>query len=268
MNHPRPFDEVTSVTPTATGFTADLDPLWTVLGKPNGGYLQAVMARAATSVASHPHVVIATTHYLSAPEPARADLDVEVLRKGRSMSQVRVRLSQQGEAKVETTFGLADLSGAQGPQWTTDDVPGESPVPFEECPRLVTPREQFPVEILHQVAVHLEPSSMGFATGEPSGAGKLRGWVRLPGGAAFDPYSLLLAADVFPPAPFDIAPTGWVPTLELSTYVRALPAPGPVHVTFRASLIQGDRVDETCIVRDSAGLVVAQSHQLAAIRFG
>ena len=96
----------------------------------------------------------------------------------------------------------------------------------------------------------------------------MRGWLNLPGGQAFDPTSLLLAADALPPATADIQVTGWVPTLELSTYVRALPAPGPVYVHLAANLIHGNRFDETCTIRDSAGTVVAQSHQLAAIRLG
>jgi hypothetical protein len=35
-----------------------------------------------------------------------------------------------------------------------------------------------------------------------------------------------------------------------------------------ANLIHANRVDETCTIRDSAGTVVAQSHQLAAFRLG
>ena len=73
-------------------------------------------------------------------------------------------------------------------------------------------------------------------------------------------------ADVLPPATFDIRLTGRVPTVSLSTYVRAIPAPGPVHITPRANAIAHRRVDETCTVRDSAGQLVAQSHQLAGIR--
>jgi hypothetical protein len=36
----------------------------------------------------------------------------------------------------------------------------------------------------------------------------------------------------------------------------------------RAQLIDGGRVDESCFVWDSAGRLVAQSTQLAAIRVG
>jgi hypothetical protein len=59
-----------------------------------------------------------------------------------------------------------------------------------------------------------------------------------------------------------------VPTLELSVYVRALPAPGPVQVLQRAQLIDAQRVDETCFVWDSTGRLVAQGTQLAGIRLG
>jgi hypothetical protein len=62
--------------------------------------------------------------------------------------------------------------------------------------------------------------------------------------------------------------SGWVPTLEMTVYVRALPAPGPVRVLERAHLIEAERVDETCWVWDATGRLVAQSTQLAGIRFG
>jgi hypothetical protein len=58
-----------------------------------------------------------------------------------------------------------------------------------------------------------------------------------------------------------------VPTLSISAYVRALPAPGPVRVLHRAQLIDDDRVDEICFVWDATGRMVAQSTQLAGIRF-
>jgi hypothetical protein len=77
----------------------------------------------------------------------------------------------------------------------------------------------------------------------------------------------LFAVDAFPPATFDIAFTGWVPTLELTAYVRALPQPGPLRIQHRAQLIDDGRVDETCLVWDRTGRLVAQATQLALIRF-
>jgi hypothetical protein len=119
---------------------------------------------------------------------------------------------------------------------------------------------------MEQVDLRLEPQTQGFTTGQPAGRGELRGWLALPAGEAFDPSSLLYALDSFPPATFDIEFSGWVPTLELTAYVRAIPVPGPVRVLQRARLIDAGRVDEACFIWDSAGRLVAQGTQLAGIR--
>jgi hypothetical protein len=78
----------------------------------------------------------------------------------------------------------------------------------------------------------------------------------------------MYAVDALPPATFDIEMTGWVPTLELTVYVRALPAPGPVRVLQKAQLIDGQRVDEACWIWDGTGRLVASGTQLAGIRLG
>jgi hypothetical protein len=122
--------------------------------------------------------------------------------------------------------------------------------------------------MIEHVDVRLEPRTTGFLSGRPGGIGELRGWLALPGGEPFDPTSLLFAVDSFPPASFDVAFSGWVPTLELTAYVRALPSPGPVRVLQRARLIDGGTLDESCFVWDSAGRLVAEGSQLAAVRLG
>jgi len=261
------FEDVTRIVADGSGgFTADLDQNWSAVGNLNGGYLQAIMARAAVVEAAHPHVVAATTHFLRAPDAGAAQLVVEPLRTGRSASQVRVRLLQDGEPKVETVFMLGDLTDVSPePVFTAAGFPVRG-IAFEGLRRFTPPREAFPVELLHQMEVYIEPDSLGFTRGEPRGLGDLRGWLHLPNQVTFDPISLLQAADTFPPPTFDLDPTGWVPTFELTTYVRALPAPGPVQVLMQANLVQGDRVDETCTIWDSRGAVVAQSHQLAGVR--
>jgi hypothetical protein len=121
---------------------------------------------------------------------------------------------------------------------------------------------------MEQVDLRIEPGCLGFATGRPGGSGELRGWLALPGGADFDACSLLFALDALPPATFEIELTGWVPTLELTCYVRALPAPGPVRILQRAQLIEAQRVDEACFVWDATGRLVAHGSQLAGIKLG
>lgn len=60
--------------------------------------------------------------------------------------------------------------------------------------------------------------------------------------------------------------SGWVPTLELTTYVRGVPVPGPVRVLQKAQLVRDGRLDEACFVWDSTGRLVGTSTQLAMIR--
>jgi hypothetical protein len=109
---------------------------------------------------------------------------------------------------------------------------------------------------------------MGWTAGAPTGRGELLGRVILLDEPGFDPLSLLVAVDAFPPATFDVELSGWVPTIQLSTYVRARPADGPVVVRHRAQVIAQGRVDETTTVWDRNGSVVAQATQLAGIRLG
>jgi Thioesterase-like superfamily len=277
------FDAATAVGPAAPG-RADIggDPDvtvhdivvsadWTIGGKPNGGYLLATMGRAAgASLAAvegpvHLHPIAATATYVASPDPGPAQVAVEVLRRGRRMSQVRARLVRDGATFVEATFTLGRLDHAAEPWWT--DVAEPDLPPFDECIRLpnVGPTG-FSLPIMDMVEIRLDPAVMGFARGEPGGRGELRGWLGFADGRAPDPLALLYAIDAYPPATFDLASTGWVPTLSLSAYVRAVPAPGPLRVRQAARLVEADLVDEVCHVWDSRGRLVAQATQLAGIR--
>jgi len=264
-----PFAEVSAVAACGAGtFDAVINPEWTIGGKPNGGYLLAILGRAAVSVSAHGHVIAASAHYLHAPSPGPVVIDAEPLRDGRSTSQIRARLSQDGQVCVEALLTTSTLDTNTAPHWHRG-VPQISQVPYEDCYRL---NPQLPdgsrVAMMDQIELRLEPDSRGFTTGTPSGRGELRGWLALPEHEPFDPTSLLFAVDAIPPATFDIEFSGWVPTLELTAYVRALPVPGPVRMLHRAHLIDAQRVDETCHVWDRTGRLVAHASQLAGIRLG
>lgn len=263
------FAAASAVEENAPGrFTAEVSPRWTIAGKPNGGYLLAMLGRAASSVGAHRHVLAASAHYLHSPEPGPVELVAEVLRAGRSASQVRARLSQAGKPCVQALFTIGTLDPDSKPYWT-DGLPAAGDVGRDECVRLpATGPTGFPVPMMAEIDLRLEPATLGFGAGRPSGRGELRGWLDLTGSEGFDPTSLLFAVDAFPPATFEIEQTGWVPTLELTVYVRALPAPGPVRILQRAQLIDAQRVDEVCFVWDGTGRLVAQATQLAGIRLG
>jgi hypothetical protein len=263
------FASVTAVFPTAQGrFDATVDGAWTIAGKPNGGYLLALLGRAAAGSGTHPHPIAASATYLRPPEPGPVEIETEVLRAGRTAGQVRARMLQNGAACVEALITTSTLDAAAEPYWTAG-LPVAEVADLEHCVRVpaVSPLGM-PVPIMDEVTLHLDPADTGFARGKPSGRGQLRGWLALPDDAPFDPVSLLYAVDAFPPATFEIAATGWVPTLELTVYVRALPAPGPVRILHRAQVVDGEKVDEACFVWDSRRRLVAQGTQLAGIRLG
>lgn len=265
------FDDATTVTRRADGdgFDVQLSERWTIgTQRPNGGYLLAVVARAALEAAQEAgaeqrHVVTANVQFITSPEVGPATVVAEVLRVGRTASQVRARLVQGGRAAVEATFTLGHLAEASSPWWARDErveVPEES-----EC--VVLPPIDDSGPSIRQVATQrFDPAVLGFVDGAPSGRGELRSWFRFADGGDPDPLALLFVVDALPPATFDIVATGWVPTLDLTAYIRAMPAPGPLQVRFRVGLIQDGFADETCEVWDSTGRLVAQSTQLVAIR--
>lgn len=265
----RSFAEVSAVEAHGEGtYEAVVDPDWGVGTNPNGGYLLTMLGRAAVGSAGHDHVITASAHYLHSPDPGPVEIETVVLRKGRTADHVRATMRQDGRPCVEAIVMVGHLDEGTSPFWaeglvappsgSRDEsirVPGQSPTGLR-------------VPVMDQVDLRLEPGTLGFALGKPSGSGELRGSLAFLDGVDFDPLSLLYAVDAMPPATMEIQPTGWVPTLEMSVYVRALPVPGPVTILHRAQLVEAQRVDEATFVWDSAGRLVAQATQLAGIRLG
>ena len=223
-----------------------------------------MLGRAATAVGSQPHVIAASAYYVRAPRPGPVAIDAELLRRGRSTSHLAARMSQGDEVCVQALLITSRLDATGTPHWERSSA-RPSTGAFEDCPRLHSPMpDGTSVAMLDEVDMRLEPETRGFERGEPSGRGELRGWLALPG-EDFDPAALLFAVDAFPPGTFDVDFAGPVPTLELTVYVRALPAPGPVRVLQRAELIDGQLMDESCYIWDARGRLVAKGRQLGGI---
>jgi hypothetical protein len=250
------------------GYDVVLDEQWTVGGRPHGGYLLAVLARAALEHArasraalgraALPHPLSSSAVYPASPKPGPATVSVEALRHGRSGDQLRARLVQAGQVCVEALFTTGDLGGPAEVLWTDERAPALSA--FDECVRSPTapPGAGLQIPMLEAVDQRLD--------GRAGPPGEVLGWVRFADGEAFDPISLLFVADCMPPATFTLGIGGWTPTLELTAYVRALPAPGPLRVRQRARLVSGNLTDQLCDVWDGTGRLVAQAAQLASFR--
>ena len=128
------------------------------------------------------------------------------------------------------------------------------------------PREPFPPPFMSHVDLRLHPDDAGFSSGAPSGEPRVRGWFRLPDDEPMDTVALVLATDAFPPTAFNARlPVAWTPTVELTTHVRACPAPGWLRCSFTTRFVTGGFLEEDGEVWDETGRLVAQSRQLALI---
>jgi Thioesterase-like superfamily len=116
-----------------------------------------------------------------------------------------------------------------------------------------------------QVDLRLDPATAGWLKRDPSGVPEMRGYFGLRDGREPDACLLAFAVDALPPVVFGLGAFGWAPTVELTWYMRAVPAPGLLRVAARARLVAGGWFDEEAEVWDSAGRLVAQSRQLARV---
>jgi acyl-CoA thioesterase len=255
------FDDVTAIRrrgDTAV-FDADLHPGWAIVGKPNGGYLLAILGRAACEVVDTAHPLAISAHYLRAPSPGPVEVRAEPSRHGRRVSTSRAALWQDGKACMEALVTSGELQPDAVIEWDSAPPP---PMPSpEQCAPGANPH--FSVELFNHVELRVDPKTAPFpaASGEPV----VRFWFRLRDGAEPDVATLLLAADAGPPTVFNLEKYGWAPTVELTVLVRGLPAPGWLLVESQARLLAGGWFDEEAAVWDSAGRLVAQARQLALV---
>jgi acyl-CoA thioesterase len=260
------FDLATAVEGGGGGraYGATIDPDWTIGGRPNGGYLLAMVTRAALAEAAHPDPVAVSAHFLAPPAAGPVTIDVERLRAGRSVSTLRTRLGQDGTACLEALVTAGKLDPAE-PVWRAGSPPALPPP--DEC---VPGRPEGPggmrVSILDHIDERIDPATMGWAVGRPGGRLEMRGWVRFHDRRPPDPLALLQVVDALPPVSFELGVTAWAPTVELTAYFRRPPARGWLACVVRGRLLQGGWFDEEAEVWDADGALVAQSRQLAGAR--
>ncbi|MFE4611736.1 thioesterase family protein [Streptomyces niveus] len=263
------FDRDTSVTLREPGvYDADLSEGWTILSAVNGGYLLAIVARALRDALPHPDPFTVTAHYLTPSKPGPAVVRTEAVRTGRTLATGQASLFQYEAdgTEVERVRVLAAYGALDS---LNDDVhtsvkPPVLPPP-EQCLGTEDGPAAFPDDsgFARRVAIRLDPATTGWAVGAPSGKGEVRGWFSLADAREPDPLSLLLTVDSFPPTAFDLGLMGWTPTVELTTHVRARPAPGPLRVFVTTRNLAGGYLEEDAEVWDTADRLVAQSRQLA-----
>ncbi|MET7368628.1 thioesterase family protein [Streptomyces sp. NPDC005566] len=263
------FDRDTAVTLREEGvYDAELSAGWTIIHAVNGGYLLAMLGRALGEALPHSDPFSVSAHYLTASVPGPAVIRTQVVRTGRTLSTGEASLFQYAEdgseierIRVLATYG--DLDGLTGDVLTSAELPAIPP--REHCLGPADGPAAIPGSsaITERLDIKLDPATIGWAVGAPSGKGEMRGWFGLADGRDADPLSLLLTVDALPPTSFELGLKGWTPTIELTTHIRCRPAPGPLRVSITTRNLAGGFLEEDAEVWDSADRLVAQSRQLA-----
>ena len=257
----------------------------------NGGVLIATVLRAVLDGSPLPHPVATSAHFLRVAKLAPAEIHVAWLKTGRTAATARATLMQDGDAVLETTVttGTVPVSrpaaaqaagngqggqraeGTGNGQLTWTDAPPVLPS-LDECVELGPWRGTVAPDgtagYAAQIRMLFDPAVTGWVRDEPSGLPEMRGYFGLREERDPDALLLALAVDGLPPVVFGLGATGWAPTVELTMYMRMVPAPGPLRVAARCRHVSGGWFDEEAEVWDCAGNLVAQSRQLARVGRG
>ncbi|GED99654.1 hypothetical protein nbrc107696_01010 [Gordonia spumicola] len=258
-----------------------IDETFTIGPKVHGGSLQMVITRAARAALidlaeldADPALIDGVTaiavasDYLAAPDPAAIVVEVSIVKRGRTVSLARVEVTQNDRRMVTSTVTLGRLDeGAAA--YRADGLLADMPV--EPAVDGLSVGDSPVGEVMHLGAAAdfvLDAGTFAVARGE-TGPPVIRGWCR-PKDDDDQPDDIgldfpVLVCDISPPVVMNLGMFGWAPTVQLTTYVRRLPAPG--WLRYEASTVEVGRgmFAEDHLVVDSTGAVVAQSRQLALI---
>jgi acyl-CoA thioesterase len=254
--------------PIADGrFAVELSPIYTIMGHPHGGYIQCIVANGALAAASahggtHLNATAVTTNFVNAPVVGPGELRVEVRRIGRGVSYAYAALFQNDELTLESLVTLGTFR-EDAPVRYQDARPVEL-APLEKCMSWAGTED---VRISQVLDSRFDPSTSGWWEGKRSAQAEIRSWLRLDDGeASWDAWNVLFASDALPPATLPLGSSGWVPTLQLTSYVRRPPTSEWLRARQWAVVVAEGLVDERCELFDEAGNLVASSTQMAMVR--
>lgn len=234
---------------------------WSIGRVPNGGYTAAVALRALLEHTKQESALSLTTHYY---RPTIADanfqLETEIRRSGRTTTHADAVLIQDGKVRLRC-IGMFGKTPEGEPLLPA--LPPE--VPSVETSPERDPRAQgLNMTLLESLEVRLHPDT---PLPVSNSVARIAGWVRFRDDRPVDALALCLFVDAFPPAMLSAVPNaGWVPTLELTTHIRAAAAPGWVRGEVTSGNVRDGYLVEDVRLWDSTNTLVAEARQLALLR--
>jgi hypothetical protein len=252
-------------------YSTKVHPGWDIMGNANGGYLLALVGHALSDATGRPDCITISSHYLAPCPAGDARIVVTPVRSGRRFATATASLfllTDSGEKEIIRVLAtLGDLAHDPGGPSHMDEhatFPPKGLLPFDECVGMADSLETTFAYIHGRLGTRANAGDVSFRDGVKSGKAMIRGWFAFNDDRPIDTRALLLASDAFPPSVFNIdLPVAWVPTVELTVHIRAIPAPGPVACIFSTRFVQNGLLEEDGEMWDSRGVLVAQSRQLA-----
>jgi len=242
------------------GYHGEVSDRWGVLsGVPNGGFMMCYALRALMDAVPKPDPLTMTAHFLRPGRVGPVTVHTELIKVGKRNATAMARVVQQDAEVIRAlaTFGSLDDGARQVVAGTPPVLP-----PPGEC---LEHKASLVPKVTERFDNRLDPATVGWIMGKPSGEMVLRGWMRLTDGREPDALAMPLFADGLPPPVFNAVTPGWVPTLELTLHFRARPVPGWLRAAFRTQFVSGGLLEEDGELWDAADTLVAQSRQLAAL---
>jgi len=252
-------------------YQANLSEDWAIGPKIHGGVMVALCAKAArTAYASggggSAHPVAVSANFLSAPDPGPVRLHTEVRKRGRRIGLVDVELVQGERVCVRAAVTVGDPEHRDGPGTeplmstgvVTDVMAPEPPAD------LAAIGPGHPAAGINNLArgCHIHPLIEETLVDGQAPVFKI--WVR-PKCEPVDELFALVCGDISLPVSYAAGRRGWAPTVQLTAYLRGLPADGWLRVLCTATEIGQDWFDEDHTVVDSTGRIVVQTRQLALV---
>lgn len=219
------FDRTTQLQPSAsddgeTSFDVELDGSWASLRGVHGGYMASLAVRAAESVVPDRSVRTVATSFLRPGAIGPAQVDVDVLRRGRSFTTLEVGLRQNGQ--LVCTTRVTALGARVGPEWSPTTL--DRPAPLDDCVQFTPPPG---IRHFEQAELRLDPSTIPDGTADIA---RIAGHVRPLEHRPIDAAWLVMIGDWFPPSPFRrlLPPQGGV-SVDYTVHLHRLPIDGQAH---------------------------------------
>lgn len=247
-------------------YEGELDKRWTIGPKVHGGAMLALCANAARLEHADSAVwpIAISGNFLWAPDPGPMRITTAVRKRGRRVSLIDVELTQGGRTAVRAAVTMGDPEHHVPPLLSVNPVvPLMTPEP---PPGLEPIGPGHPMADVVKLAhgCDIRPSLTTMEPRTDGGPPVIEYWVR-PKGVAPDPLFALLCGDVSAPVTFGVNRSGWAPTVQLTAFLRTLPADGWLRIVCTTMQIGQDWFDEDHIVVDCEGHIVVQSRQLAMV---